>query len=44
MIKSIMDRNFWYDLEDLIEILKPLYNSYVMSKSENANLDYIIIE
>ena len=26
MMKSIIDHNFWHNLEDLIEILKPLYD------------------
>lgn len=42
MMESITDRNFWHDLEDLIEILKPLHDCQVMSESGDAHLGYVV--
>lgn len=42
MMETIMDRNFWHDLEDMIEILKPLHDCQVMSESGDAHLGYVV--
>lgn len=42
IIESIIDCNFWYDLVDMIEILKLFHDYQVMSKSGNIYLGYII--
>lgn len=42
MIQAIMDRNFWHNLEDMIEILKSLHDCQIMSKSGDAYLDYVV--
>lgn len=41
-MESLTNRNFWHDLEDLIEILKPLHDCQVMSKSGDAHLGYVV--
>lgn len=38
----MMDRNFYYDLEDIIEILKPLHDCQIISKSRDTHLSYIV--
>lgn len=42
MMESIIDHNFWHDLEDMIEILKSFHDCQVMFKSGNAYLSYVI--
>ena len=41
MMQNITDRSFWHDLEDRIEILKPLHDCQVMSESGDAHLGYV---
>ena len=42
MIESITNRNFWYDLEDLIEIYKPFHDCQIMSESGDVYFSYFI--
>lgn len=42
MMETIIDPNFWHDLEDMIEILKPLHDCQVMSESGDAHLGYVV--
>lgn len=42
IMQAITDRKFWHDLEDMIEIFKPLHDSQVMSESGDAHLGYIV--
>ena len=42
MMESITDRNFWHNLKNLIEILRPLHDCQVMSKSGDAHLGYVV--
>lgn len=37
-----MDREFWLDLEDLMEVIKPLHQNQLMSESGRAHLGYVL--
>lgn len=37
-----MNRNLWYNLKDMIEILKLLHNSQIISKSGDVYLRYVV--
>lgn len=41
-MKSIINRNLWYNLKNLIEIFKPFHDCQIMSKFGDIYLDYII--
>ena len=41
-MKSIIEYSFWLNLEDIIEILKPIYDCQIISKSRDIYLDYIV--
>ena len=42
MIDIIMNHNFWHDLKDIIEILKPLHDYQVMLEFGNVHLGYVV--
>lgn len=42
MMQTIIDRNFWYNLINMIEISKLLYNCQVTFKFGNTCLGYVI--
>lgn len=41
-MQAIIDYNFWYNLEDMIDIPKPLYNSQVIFGSGDIYFHYVI--
>ena len=42
VIESINKHAFWADLEDLREIIAPIYNEQVMSEDNRAHLGYVL--
>lgn len=42
IIQAITNHNFLYNLEDIIEIFKPLHDYQITSESGNAYLGYIV--